>query len=148
MLVEYSRICTPNWRYDGRLIKKLLWVWASEGIVRRCLGYLNFTKFIFNIRCNQEPIIWSEKFLCARATAFSLTSLFLELLYRELRISGPTNRSSKLKPPKWHFWPFLHVWFSFVTSYMRSWTEESFHFRGKKYCKMHLKTGCANGQNM
>ena len=43
--------------------------------------------------CNQqEPITRSEQLSCTRVTAFSRTSLFLELFWRELRLSFKSDK--------------------------------------------------------
>ena len=88
------------------------------------------------------PGTWSEQFSCARVTAFSLTSLFLEPFWRDLRISFRSHKPDiKTKTPKNGIFDLLMTFdfpFHFILI-MRSWTERSFHFRGKKCCKMHLK---------
>ena len=75
-----------------------------------------------------------EHLLYTRVTAFSLTSLFLERFSREFRISSH-KPVSKTKTPENDIFDLL-VTFSFPLSHlifiMRSWTERSFHFRGKK----------------
>ena len=69
-----------------------------------------------------------------RVTAFPLTSLFLERFSREFRISSH-KPVSNTKTPENDIFDLL-VTFSFPLSHlifiMRSWTERSFHFRGKK----------------
>ena len=91
----------------------------------------------------EQPITRSEQFPWARATAFSLTSIFLERLWRKLRIFVRFHKPViKTKTPKNGIFDLL-ITFSFPLSFlifiMRSRTERSFHFRGRKCSKMHLK---------
>ena len=85
----------------------------------------------------------SEQFPCTRVAAFSLTSLFLEQFWSELRISLRFHKQiMETKPLKmallifsWRLVFLCHLLYLIT----RSWTERSFLFRGKKCCKMHLK---------
>ena len=75
-----------------------------------------------------------EHFLYTRITAFSLTSLFFRTVFARISNIFPQTSQQNQNPWKWHF--DLLVTFSFPLSHlifiMRSWTERSFHFRGKK----------------
>ena len=67
-----------------------------------------------------DPITRSEQFPWARVMAFSLTSLFLERFWGELRISFRSHKPViKTKTPKNGIFDFFNeVSFSFVTSYI------------------------------
>ena len=57
---------------------------------------------------NQGPITWSEQLSCVRVTAFSRTSLFLELFRRKFWISFKFHKpvSKTYRPKKWYFFAF------------------------------------------
>ena len=69
---------------------------------------------------SHELITLSEELPCPRVTAFSLTSLFLERFWGELRISFRSYKPViKTKTPKNGIFDFFNeVSFSFVTSYI------------------------------
>ena len=52
------------------------------------------------IEQNQEPITWSLQLPCVFVTAFSQTSLFLVLIYRELPYPRKHIDQSRLAPGK------------------------------------------------
>ena len=91
----------------------------------------------------REPIIRSEELPCARHTAFSWTSLFLERFWHKFWISfklhKPNRKTYRFKNDIFCFLITFSFSFWYLILRMPSQTRWGFYFRGKRCLEMCLK---------